>query len=67
MGGAAVEHKEEIAFVMRSSRLPTVRVGLFYGTAQKRLWTSTGSIDLAHVDVVHDEGLAGTQRDVMRE
>ncbi|KAG0304564.1 hypothetical protein BGZ98_005335 [Dissophora globulifera] len=39
----------ELAFVVRSSRLPTVRVGL-YGTAQKRLWTSTGSVDLVHVE-----------------
>ncbi|KAI8599585.1 hypothetical protein EDD21DRAFT_445241 [Dissophora ornata] len=64
---AAAEDKEELAFVVRSSRLPTARVGLLYGTAQKRLWTSTGSIDLEHIDNVHGEGLAGRPRDVMRE
>ncbi|KAF8928029.1 hypothetical protein BGZ58_009938 [Dissophora ornata] len=64
---AAAEDKEELAFVVRSSRLPTARVGLLYGTAQKRLWTSTGSIDLEHIDNVHGEGLAGRPRDVMLE
>ncbi|KAF9359164.1 hypothetical protein BGX26_013017 [Mortierella sp. AD094] len=43
----------EFAFVVRSSRLPTVRVGL-YGASQKRLWTSTGSIDMASMDLLDD-------------
>ncbi|KAF8926106.1 hypothetical protein BGZ52_006054 [Haplosporangium bisporale] len=35
--------EEQITFVVRSNMLPTVRVGL-YGTAQRRMWTSTGSM-----------------------
>ncbi|KAF9997103.1 hypothetical protein BGZ79_009170 [Entomortierella chlamydospora] len=45
--------QDEFAFVVRSSRLPTVRVGL-YGATQKRLWTSTGSIDLASTNQIDD-------------
>ncbi|KAG0326199.1 hypothetical protein BGZ99_009906 [Dissophora globulifera] len=56
----------ELAFVVRSSRLPTVRVGL-YGTAQKRLWTSTGSVDLVHVEtdveVETDRGVLAVDED----
>jgi hypothetical protein len=39
-----------IAFVVRSNTLPTVRVGL-YGSSEKRLWTSTGSIHVAAAPV----------------
>lgn len=35
-----------VTFVIRSSTLPTVRVGL-YSADQKRLWTSSGSIHLS--------------------
>ncbi|KAF9175568.1 hypothetical protein BGX20_003895 [Mortierella sp. AD010] len=45
--------QDEFTFVVRSSRLPTVRVGL-YGATQKRLWTSTGSIDLANVNPIDE-------------
>ncbi|KAF8986266.1 hypothetical protein BGZ46_006888 [Entomortierella lignicola] len=41
----ARQEQDEFAFVVRSSRLPIVRVGL-YGATQKRLWTSAGSIDI---------------------
>ncbi|KAF9290504.1 hypothetical protein BGZ68_006878 [Mortierella alpina] len=45
-GGGSVEQEQDdgIAFVVRSSTLPTVRVGL-YGAAQKRLWSSTGTMN----------------------
>ncbi|KAG0290009.1 hypothetical protein BGZ96_006507 [Linnemannia gamsii] len=35
-----------VTFVIRSSTLPTVRVGL-YGADQKRFWTSSGSVHLS--------------------
>ncbi|KAG0274696.1 hypothetical protein BGZ95_009551 [Linnemannia exigua] len=49
-----VEDKDpSVAFVIRSSTLPTVRVGL-YGADQKRLWTSSGSVHLSPLS--EDEG-----------
>ncbi|KAF9940790.1 hypothetical protein BGZ67_006807 [Mortierella alpina] len=46
--GRSVDQEQEqdtgIAFVVRSSTLPTVRVGL-YGAAQKRLWSSVGTMN----------------------
>ncbi|KAI1318430.1 hypothetical protein EDD11_006514 [Mortierella claussenii] len=48
-GTRSSQDDEDLAFVIRSSHLSTVRVGL-YGTAQKRLWTSTGSFELGHMD-----------------
>ncbi|KAF9116099.1 hypothetical protein BGX27_004897 [Mortierella sp. AM989] len=47
------QSQDEFAFVVRSSGLPTVRVGL-YGTTQKRLWTSTGSIDITSTELLED-------------
>ncbi|KAF9376625.1 hypothetical protein CPB97_010687 [Podila verticillata] len=50
--------EEQITFVVRSNMLPTVRVGLF-GTAQRRMWTSTGSMvfqpEVEGVQVSSDE------------
>ncbi|CAO3563507.1 unnamed protein product [Mortierella alpina] len=49
-GNGHLEQEEEqeqdtgIAFVVRSSTLPIVRVGL-YGATQKRLWSSTGTMN----------------------
>ncbi|KAF9132738.1 hypothetical protein BGW39_011442 [Mortierella sp. 14UC] len=40
------EEDSGVTFVIRSSTLPTVRVGL-YGADQKRLWTSSGSVHLS--------------------
>jgi len=45
-GANQLEQTPDIAFVVRSNTLPTIRVGL-YGTSEKRLWTSTGSILVA--------------------
>lgn len=42
-----------VAFVIRSSTLPTVRVGL-YSADQKRLWTSSGSIHLSPLPESYD-------------
>ncbi|KAF9436249.1 hypothetical protein BGZ76_004477 [Entomortierella beljakovae] len=53
----ASQEKDELAFVVRSSRLPTVRVGL-YGATQKRLWTSTGSIDMASAEYLKESNAA---------
>jgi hypothetical protein len=48
-----------VTFVIRSSTLPTVRVGL-YGADQKRFWTSSGSVHLSPLSeepvVTHREG-----------
>ncbi|KAF9903302.1 hypothetical protein EC991_003994 [Linnemannia zychae] len=52
------EESEEgpgVTFVIRSSTLPTVRVGL-YGADQKRLWTSSGSVHLTPLPE-DDEGV----------
>ncbi|KAF9957775.1 hypothetical protein BGZ70_009410 [Mortierella alpina] len=45
-GNVHMEQEQDagIAFVVRSSTLPTVRVGL-YGATQKRLWSSTGTMN----------------------
>ncbi|KAG0370177.1 hypothetical protein BGX24_002108, partial [Mortierella sp. AD032] len=44
-GGVIEDEDPSVAFLIRSSTLPTVRVGL-YGADQKRLWTSSGSVHL---------------------
>ncbi|KAK3818316.1 MAG: hypothetical protein J3R72DRAFT_460210 [Linnemannia gamsii] len=45
-GGVIEDEDPSVAFLIRSSTLPTVRVGL-YGADQKRLWTSSGSVHLS--------------------